>query len=252
MSESTKQVYAAINAIQHELAKVGISKQERNQSQGYNFRGIDTVYNVLSPLLAKHKLCILPRVINRTLTQMVTTKGSAMNHVAVESEFDFVSAEDGSIHTCKTWGEAMDSGDKATNKAMSAAYKYAAFQAFAIPTEGDNDADATTPEPIAAPPKQQSAHKSEPKPEPKQEPKRVGELREYRDKQLKRLTDSGVSFDYNGLTPTDWFRATWRSAADRLSYNADPVKMVDSAWQRMLEAVSDEVGSIIALTEEKP
>jgi hypothetical protein len=41
-------------------------------------------------------------------------------------------------------GEAMDSGDKSSNKAMSAAYKYAAFQAFCIPTEGDNDADATT------------------------------------------------------------------------------------------------------------
>jgi hypothetical protein len=44
----------------------------------------------------------------------------------------------------------MDSGDKASNKAMSAAYKYAAFQAFCIPTEGDNDADATTHE-VAAP-----------------------------------------------------------------------------------------------------
>ena len=40
----------------------------------------------------------------------------------------------------------MDSGDKATNKAMSAAYKYAALQTFCIPTEGDNDADATTHE----------------------------------------------------------------------------------------------------------
>ena len=40
----------------------------------------------------------------------------------------------------------MDSADKATNKAMSAAYKYAAIQAFCIPTEGDNDADATTHE----------------------------------------------------------------------------------------------------------
>jgi hypothetical protein len=40
----------------------------------------------------------------------------------------------------------MDSADKATNKAMSAAYKYAAMQAFCIPTSGDNDADATSHE----------------------------------------------------------------------------------------------------------
>jgi len=62
----------------------------------------------------------------------------------VEAEFDFVCAEDGSKATARTFGEAMDSGDKATNKAMSAAYKYACFQTFAIPTEGDNDADAHT------------------------------------------------------------------------------------------------------------
>lgn len=52
---------------------------------------------------------------------------------------------DGSIHTVTTYGEAMDSGDKATNKAMSIAYKYAAFQAFCIPTEETAiDADAET------------------------------------------------------------------------------------------------------------
>ena len=67
-----------------------------------------------------------------------------MFYVTVEAEFDLVSADDGSKHTIRTFGEAMDSGDKATNKAMSAAFKYAAFQAFCIPTEGDNDADAHT------------------------------------------------------------------------------------------------------------
>jgi hypothetical protein len=61
-----------------------------------------------------------------------------------------VAAEDGSKHTVVTVGEAMDSGDKASNKAMSAAYKYAAFQTFCIPTEGDNDADSTTHEVAAA------------------------------------------------------------------------------------------------------
>ena len=47
-----------------------------------------------------------------------------------------------------TYGEAMDSADKSTNKAMSAAYKYMCLQVFCIPTEGDNDADGTTPDMI--------------------------------------------------------------------------------------------------------
>ena len=143
-------VYKYINAVQSALAHDGISKDRKNVQQGYSFRGIDDVYNALAPLLAKNGLCILPRMISRNCEERQTQKGGTLFYVTVEAEFDFVCADDGSKHTVKTFGEAMDSGDKATNKAMSAAYKYAAFQAFAIPTEGDNDADAHTP-PVVAP-----------------------------------------------------------------------------------------------------
>ena len=140
-------VFAKIAAVQGELAKVGIAKNRRNlQGSGYNFRGIDDVYSALSPLLAAHGLVIIPRVTCRECVERASKNGGALFYVTVHAEFDFVSADDGSIHTAATFGEAMDSGDKATNKAMSAAYKYAAFMTFAIPTEGDNDADAHTPE----------------------------------------------------------------------------------------------------------
>jgi hypothetical protein len=142
-------VYQAINKVQAELAKHGIEKKDTNTFDNYKFRGIDSVYNALSPLLAKHGLCILPRMLSRVCEERQSAKGGALFYVTVEAEFDFVCAEDGSKHTIKTFGEAMDRGDKATNKAMSAAYKYAAFQAFAIPTEGDNDADAATHEVVA-------------------------------------------------------------------------------------------------------
>lgn len=140
-------VYKAINAVQAELAKTGITKDRTNtQGSGYKFRGIDDVYNTIAPLLAKHGLCILPRVLSRSVDERQSKAGGALFYITVEVEFDFVCAEDGSKHTVKTFGEAMDSGDKGTNKAMSAAYKYAAFQAFSIPTESDNDADAYTHE----------------------------------------------------------------------------------------------------------
>lgn len=142
-------VYKAINAVQSELASIGITKSRRNsQGSGYNFRGIDDVYNTISPLLAKHGLCILPRVLSRQCVERKSNNGGNLFFITVEMEFDLVSSEDGSKHTIKTFGEAMDSGDKATNKAMSAAYKYAAFQAFAIPTEGDNDTENHTHEVI--------------------------------------------------------------------------------------------------------
>ena len=145
-------VYKAINNVQRALSVLGISKDKRNTQQGYNFRGIDDIYNVVSPLLAEHGLCILPSVQSRECVERVSAKGGALFYVTVAVEFAFVATADGSTHTVRTFGEAMDSADKATNKAMSAAYKYAVMQAFAIPTEGDNDADAHTHEVVAAPP----------------------------------------------------------------------------------------------------
>ena len=140
-------VYEAINSVQAELCKIGIAKDSRNnQGQGYNFRGIDAVYNVLSSIMAQNGLVIVPRMLARTCEERVSKSGGALFYVTVEAEFDLISAEDGSKHTARTFGEAMDSGDKATNKAMSAAYKYMAFQTFAIPTSGDNDADSSTHE----------------------------------------------------------------------------------------------------------
>ncbi len=140
-------VYKAINAVQSDLAITGITKDRTNsQGSGYKFRGIDDVSKSIAPVLSKHGLSILPRVLSRSCEERTSKNGGALFYVTVEAEFDFVSAEDGSKHTVKTFGEAMDSGDKATNKAMSAAYKYAAFQAFSIPTESDNDADAHTHE----------------------------------------------------------------------------------------------------------
>lgn len=143
---SAMNVYACIAAVSAEIAQTGISKDRKNEQQHYKFRGIDDVYNALAPILAKHKLVILPRMLARESVERQTQKGGTLFYTTVDAEFDFVSAHDGTKHTVRTFGEAMDSADKSTNKAMSAAYKYAAFQTFCIPTEGDNDADATTPD----------------------------------------------------------------------------------------------------------
>ena len=151
MAVDTRNVYQLIAAVSAAIAKEGIGKTRKNQQQGYSFRGIDDVYNALAPILAEHGLVILPRILTRECVERVSKSGTAQFFVTVEAEFDFVSAHDGTKHVVRTFGEAQDTGDKATNKAMSAAYKYAAFQAFCIPTEGDHDADATTPEPSLPP-----------------------------------------------------------------------------------------------------
>lgn len=145
-----KHIYKAINAIQGELAKIGISKGRKNKEQGYSFRGIDDVYGALAPLLAKYEVCVFPHVQERIVHERTTAKGTVLFYTTLKVEYELVSAQDGSIQTCSAYGEAMDTADKSTNKAMSAAYKYMCLQVFCIPTEGENDADERTHDDIVA------------------------------------------------------------------------------------------------------
>ena len=150
MTQEPKGVYKAISAVTRALGKEGIAKTSKNEQQGYKFRGIDAIYNALSSELAAADLCIIPRVVSRDVVERQTRNGGVLFYVTIKAEYDIVSAIDGSQHTAMAYGEAMDSGDKATNKAMSAAYKYMAMQLFCIPTEGDNDADASSHEVVSA------------------------------------------------------------------------------------------------------
>ena len=145
-------VYQAICNVIGALSREGISKDRKNVQQGYQFRGIDDVYNALASELSKNKLCVLPCVLDRNVVEKPSKSGGVLFYTTCMVRFDFVSAEDGSKHEIVTVGEAMDSGDKGSNKAMSAAYKYAALMAFCIPTEGDNDTENQTHE--VAPQKQ--------------------------------------------------------------------------------------------------
>ena len=144
MTDNTHNVYAAISAASKQIAQTGIVKNRKNQQQGFMFRGIDDVLNTLSSVLTDNGLVILPSVKSRECVERTTKSGGALFTVTVSVDFTLISTSDGSSHTVTVYGEAMDSADKATNKAMSAAYKYMALQVFCIPTEGDNDADSTT------------------------------------------------------------------------------------------------------------
>jgi len=139
-------VYKAINAVQADLAKIGISKSQENKFDKYKFRGIDDIYNALAPLVAKHGLVILPRCRAPTIEERETQNGGKVFLVRLSVLYVLVSAEDGSETHVDVIGEAMDRGDKAINKAMSSAYKNFAFQTFVIPTEGDNDTENQTHE----------------------------------------------------------------------------------------------------------
>lgn len=171
---TTKAVYGAIAKVMREIAKEGIAKTRDNQQTRSKFRGIDDVYNALCGPLADAGLVILPTVVEHNQVERESKAGGALYCSTVVVDYVFVAVEDGSCHTARVIGEAMDSSDKSFSKAMSFAFKYVCFQAFCIPTEGDNDADAHRPEakprsqqpPQTRPPEQQRRAEEQPKSEP--------------------------------------------------------------------------------------
>ena len=152
MSPERPDVYRAISSVQEALSRIGVAKDQQMTAGAtrYKFRGIDSIYNVLSSLLAEHGLLILPRITGHSLRERETQNGNVLFYSTLTVEYDFISVRDGSKHTVKTMAEAMDTSDKSINKALQAAYKYMAIQAFCIPTEGE-EADAVCHEVKARP-----------------------------------------------------------------------------------------------------
>lgn len=132
-------VYQGIHQVMAAFSEQGIGKNSKNESQGFKFRGIDDVLNRLSKHLVEANLVIIPQVISRDVHERTNVRGNALFYVTLNVAYTIKSAIDGSETVVVTVGEAMDSGDKATNKALSIAYKYMAFQLFAIPIDEDPD-----------------------------------------------------------------------------------------------------------------
>lgn len=136
-TQSTE-IYSTICKVMQEIGPV--AKGQRNEQQKYDYRGIDDIYNALQPIMAKHNLFCVPTVLSDHKETQTSKTGSLVTHVSLKIEYRFF-AKDGSSIIATVIGEAMDYGDKATNKAMTAAQKYAFLQIFSIPTETLKDSE---------------------------------------------------------------------------------------------------------------
>lgn len=147
------------------LAKVltmdyAVGKDEKNQQQGYKYRGIEKTVNTVKPLLAKVGVFYVPEVLNVEREERAGRNGGALIYSVLTVRYTFY-ASDGSSVSATVVGEGMDSGDKASNKAMSAALKYALGNVLNIPTEMI-DSETDSPEPKARDKDRQKADKQKP------------------------------------------------------------------------------------------
>lgn len=138
-----EQIYGLIAQAMRDVGAIG--KDSVNQQQKYKFRGIDAVYNALNPVMSKLGLFVCPEILEHRREERTNTNGTVLKYSILTIKYTMY-APDGSNVSCVVVGEGMDSGDKASNKAMSVALKYACFQLFMIPTEEMVDPDAETHE----------------------------------------------------------------------------------------------------------
>lgn len=140
-----KAILTALCAVQADLAQEGIAKKDTNTFDNYKFRGIDAVLNALAPILSRHGVIIMPSVTSSEIRQVTSSQGKPQQHAKVTVDYTLYCHQGEGI-THSFVGEGMDRGDKAINKACTAAYKYFLFEAFCIPVEGTPDADSESPE----------------------------------------------------------------------------------------------------------
>ena len=142
-NEKKLSIFEAIPLAMQKVGAIGKDSNATNNNGKlmYKFRGIDAVYNALNPVMAELGLFICPEVLEQTREERKTTSGGNLIYSILKIRFTMY-APDGSNVSCVVIGEGMDSGDKASNKAMSIALKYACFELFMIPTEEMVDPDA--------------------------------------------------------------------------------------------------------------
>lgn len=154
MTETTPNIQLALANVMQDVREV--AKKDRNTAQNFNFRGIDAVVNAVGPALRTHNVIVMPEVIDYEYgTVTVGQRGTQMGHVRLKVRYTFTGPAGDSLAALVV-GEAMDSGDKATAKAMSVCFRTALLQALALPTD-DPDPDShsyertATTEPIKQP-----------------------------------------------------------------------------------------------------
>ena len=141
MSTSTN-VHSRITAVISDLPAIGKDSEISGGGQRYKYRGIDDIMPSIKGLLAKHGLHLAPTfsVIDDQSWEVARDRGGSTRwrHVTISGTFRFYGL-DGDFIEVTTIGEGKDSADKAFNKAMTAALKYALIQTFAIADGEDPD-----------------------------------------------------------------------------------------------------------------
>jgi hypothetical protein len=140
MTATKLTVQEAWAAVMNDVQSLG--KDQRNDHQKFNFRGVDDVMNAVGPVLRAHGVSVIPCAVDLRTRDAQTTQGKAAHESMVVVSYTIYGPAGDSMPGAAA-GESLDSGDKATPKAMSVAYRTFLLQALCLPTQ-QTDPDAET------------------------------------------------------------------------------------------------------------
>ncbi len=131
-------IYEAMNAV---MQGVGYVQKQRSANLNYSFAGEAALIAAIRPLMVENDIVVHPAgVHDLTIEQFENKNKTLMTRVCGIFNFTFYHGPSQTGFTVEVVGEGVDSGDKAANKAMTAAFKYALRQSFMIETGDDPDA----------------------------------------------------------------------------------------------------------------
>lgn len=134
------QVYEAVRRVLADMPAIEKGGTAPANMGGYKFRRVEDITAALKPLFAKHGVLCMPTVKQRVETQRNTANNKVLYCVDLEIEFAFYGPK-GDCLTTNVWGQGTDSGDKATQKAVTSAFKTLLSVVFCI-SDSEMDAEA--------------------------------------------------------------------------------------------------------------
>lgn len=120
-----------------------ISKADQRSDTGgrYAFRGVDRVVNAVGPALRRHGVLVLPtQILSVDYRESRTSNNKVMQDVAVRVQWTVVGPTGDQLPPMESAGQATDTSDKGTAKAVSVAQRVLFLTALHIPTQ-DPDVD---------------------------------------------------------------------------------------------------------------
>ncbi|MFG3037809.1 ERF family protein [Streptomyces sp. NPDC048330] len=224
-SADLPRVFAVIHGVMRDVMPV--SKDKQNQQQNYNFRGVDDAMSAMAGPMRNHGCFIAPEVVEHKQRP----RGEKGTHTVLRMLYRIYGPA-GDCLAVTIPGEAMDTADKSTNKAMSAALKYMLFQVFMIPVDARSIDDGDRDHPVMSnAPQQRQQPQQQRRPQPQQQRGQRGQQRRPQQEQPQGQPQQRQRRDYAAearqATSEEQFAAI-RTAADKAGAPPEYIAELDA------------------------